>query len=291
MSAQARWIPASVIILVTTFANAQMSPEERAVRMAYTKLIFAAEMGTLHHALDRNHIRRAKHEPLVESATLLAEVEEKRLGFELSNFKVGNIRDLANTLYSDHTVRPDSSHRMIAVGGAQYSYKAGKDEFIDTAVSVNVGNWASTREDWDIPMRSVVEHMENHEWYSRYATYIVTVRFQGQPQSSKSMFFFGSDGKEQKQFAFDFVTQVEMVAVKQGEQWMYPRILFTPRYRSYPGVSEWLRSKADPDCPSGGVCCNPETMKCTLPKVDVDNPSAKLHDPNQEIALHSTRNC
>jgi hypothetical protein len=95
-----------VIASIFLFANlltahaADMSKEERAARMAYAKLIFAAELGALHHEVGANIMARAKHQEQVDASQIISRLESARLRFELTNFKVGKIADIAAMNYS-----------------------------------------------------------------------------------------------------------------------------------------------------------------------------------------------
>jgi hypothetical protein len=247
---------------------AEMSAEEKTVRLAYARLVFGAELGALHQAVSMNSLRKAKHEEQWAASQIMAQVEEERLRFELSNFKVGSLADLGNVTYREMVTQPTGDQEGLSVADGGMNYREFKnDPIFEHYFRVSWGHWISTQENWNIPAKDVFDRMENHSWYSRYAAFDVTVWFQGRTRSYKSLFLFGTDGTEQKQIALDMITGVRNIQ----KDSLYPRVLLAPRYRTHEGVTEWLRSKESAECRSNEVCCDPETNKCTLPKDDIEN--------------------
>jgi hypothetical protein len=199
-------------------------------------------------------------------------LEQERLQFELSDFVVGNISELATRTYSDLVTKlgeGDEIHISMREDNVG-------ENGIDTSEFNANASWTTGRgssENWDIPAKVVFETMENPEWYSRYANFRVTVTYQGRSRTYKALFLIGNYGSEQKVIALDNVTNNSSLTFF-AQASVHPNTLLKTRLHSNRAVAEWLRSQANSESScqiqKGETCCDAATMKCGLAKDEVD---------------------
>jgi hypothetical protein len=278
-----------VTIVPLIGANGQMTPEEKAVRTTYAKLVYATKIGAIHDVLAKN------------SQPSLAELEDrlaaKPLKFELSNFSSGSVNDIAKRVYADLVTKLNGEDELSVATGT-HIHREGleqKGEVIETKDAVAQASWTGgrklTSESWNMPFEEALTHAQtdNKATYSRYASFAVTVSFQGRSRGYKAMFLFGSG--DAPILALDNVTN-NSALTGMARTSVYPAVLLESSMAQKPGIANWLKSHQvrDPACLPGQreVCCNPLALTCYVAEKDVssalDKPISRIGSPSRGLA-------
>jgi hypothetical protein len=266
---------------VTVPAATSMSHEETLVRIAYAKFAFASELEVVGHqaveevidATPRTTIERADDQRLVD-----AKVE-----FQLSNFSVGNLKDIADRRALDVIQAPIGE--MLVAETPMYSIAEARKPIV----------WSSIRPHW-VPatdpkpsiLNATVKDLHEGEWrganpgvtLERYAAYTVVVSFQGKNRGPyRALFAFGHDAKGRdivmpEDGTVDSTALARVIAVN-----LFPEALVHTRMRGNPTVIQWLEIKrrSDPSCSVGKseLCCDALQVQCGLNVADVAAELAK----------------
>jgi hypothetical protein len=234
------------------------STEEQLVRQTYAKLSFETEIDAVHQLA-----RQKPLDPLQTSQRLEADT----LRFTISDFHIGDLRDVANRPYSDLV---DCRKYTLSFGGKSLDYKNESQVLLDTYASVG-GDWQDQTSDpapqeWSLPMDQAVKLIaaQNSARFDRYASYTVTARFHGQSHAYRAMSLFGSDLQSQPTVLFADNTVGTSALMEARRSNPYPHTLLETVFRNNSAVQAWLhgtlRSQA---CAQGTVCCDENA--CSLP--------------------------
>jgi hypothetical protein len=248
-------------------AQEVMSHEETMIRTAYAKLSYAVDINTAY--------RLAQSNPGINPNELIRQVNLKGLRFLLSDFKVGNLADIADAEYTDMFDQyPDGQDVIYArVETETYSEAGGASAQMETARA----EWGSGPEG-TAPHRTVRQMIPALEQESgipdiaplqRYCSYGVTATFAGRSVSYRAAFLFGANGKARPD---DVV-----VGVGGGSLFhfllhpAYPVAFLRTRMGDNPAVRYFLTSnqRTGASCTSGDACCDAETLQCGVLSTDL----------------------
>src|SRR5579863_2957867 len=109
-------------------ADNNMSPEERTVRMAYAKIIFAVQVQTVEQAVHQKHRK-------LDTPTLNSALDKNDLRITLSNFTVGDVSEIAERNIQDLVTLPNGEG-MLIISDAPNSYKEHGKVTDETSVAV-----------------------------------------------------------------------------------------------------------------------------------------------------------
>jgi hypothetical protein len=262
-------------------AHGQANQEEQTVKKTYAKLVFATTVERVHHLLTTTGDSSVGD---IENA-----IVDRGFRFELSDFAVGPVAEIAKYPYSD-LVTPMDGRDVVEVSNITFTHTEDLREQLEVHETQEFGarvGWAkgqdAYRENWKMPFGEAltIVNSNNNSLYSRYASFHVTVFLEGRSRSYKAMFLFGSgqvpvlvlDNVISNSALGQFVTAS-----------VYPAILLDSGLAQKQGVTDWLslHQVDESDCPSGKreVCCNPTTLKCGLARADV---AASLRRANSRL--------
>lgn len=266
----------------------EMTHEETMVRTAYAKFSYAVQLGAI-TALAQESEGFRPPTPEYGGMTSDQRLAAAQVGFTLSDFVVGDTRDIVNRKIGDFvTPLNDPNGEVLgAVGGSMSRAETG-----------GVG----TRWDWieiswhqqppgPVPpeaLKMTVADAYRLQWqeerpgplWQRYASYTVTVNFQGKSQGPyKALFLFGHDPQGN-----EVVEPVDTITGATGlvyalHDHLFPEAFLRTHLRTYPVVANWLNANQMPDaaCPVGqhDVCCDLVKLKCGPGRKDVADALSK----------------
>lgn len=249
-------------------STATMSREEEIVRSAYAKMAYSTQIYSIKAAVE-DSLRQP-----VDSVILGNRIADETVSFQLTKVQVGDFAQIAKTAYGDLVTKPNGEAILpVATGFWVYTTDAPKE----TKAATGFAAWTNgpvLTEDWTVPFASAIQkahaaRQEDMSPYKRYAAVSLTVKFQGQSRSYRSLFLFGTDpsGKE-RILPVDTVVGGPALTFFLNNS-VFPAVLFEPDISKIPFVSQWLRSNAAPGVASGQVSCDLQTLKCSVPQADV----------------------
>lgn len=243
--------------------------EENTVRAAYAKLAFAADLGAMVNS---------GYAPISDKAVIT---------FDLGNFKIGDIADIASAKVGEWISPPPSEILRVSVGKATNDEEGSQhteSPYADVSWEPFQGAAALFSALTVGDVTKLVEQYSGISAVGRYAAYTVTVTFQGRSLSYRAMFLWGktpagadtvicADNMFPGSDLRYFVTHA-----------VYPEVLTDTSLRERPGVAKWLQAHrvSGAQCvealwPDGvahrDVCCDPEAQRCGLPP-DPDAPAS-----------------
>jgi len=271
-------------------ANAQMVPEEKVVRTTYAKLAYAVKIGVIHEVLVKN------------SNPSLGELEDrlsaKELKFELSNFSSGPLTAITRRNFGDLVTKP-AGEDVLDVSTGTYNHTddlPATREVKETSETGAIASWSAGQnlaQDWNVPFEQMLPgtNSQNRTQYERYASYRVTVSFQGRSRSYNGMFLFGSG--DVPVLALDNVTN-NSALIGLVDKSLYPAVLLESSIARKAGVIGWLKSQQvrDPACRSGQrrACCDPASLTCGVAAADVssalDKPISRALRPSRTLSAN-----
>src|SRR5271165_6948714 len=159
-------------------ADTNMSPEERTVRMAYAKIVFAVHQK--HRKLDT---------PALNSA-----LDKNDLRITLSNFTVGDLSEIAQRNIQDLVTLPNGEGLLI-ISDTTNSYKEHGRVTEETGVAIpewqpssgGVPSAGSTT------LAEVLAVNQPTDVFQRYASFTVAISFQGHNRKYRALVLFGKD--------------------------------------------------------------------------------------------------
>jgi hypothetical protein len=255
------------VLLLTGYAVAE-SHEEEVVRSTYGTLSFLCGLPPVTHAAMRNEY--------ISQDALNKEQASVTPMFTLADFQVGSIQSIASINWGDMVSVPPKGAALRGTSTAQeYFNDNGKEAKWNTAHVQWINDTSYT------PDRiAAIDALDvgqavalgSTEWttpatYTSYASFAVTVSFQGQVVGPyKAVFFFGHDktGKEVIAPQDAVVGQLLWGALHVTA---YPSELLKSKLREQPAVDKWIKanratsqcSKARADlCCAGGRCALPD---------------------------------
>jgi hypothetical protein len=279
-----------VMLASLSGALAQMTPEETVVRTAYAKFAYAAEqyqmtqiatesLGTVVGALKPNNT-------MTNDQRLAA----AQVVFVLNDFVIGNMQDIMKSKLTDFI---SVSNREILVAGARWyqvaeggvmvKVKSIEPQWRPAPVFEDEGGATKALTFANGISNTVPGHSPAVVW-QRYASYSVTVTFQGKSYGPyKAVFLFGHDanGLEMIQ-PHDTITDANALAFAL-EDHLFPDAFVSSHLRNAPVVANWLNAKivSNQSCATGqgNLCCDLVKMQCGLAREDLTQGLAKALPP------------
>jgi hypothetical protein len=258
-------------------ADTNMSPEERTVRMAYAKIVFAVQVQTVEQAVHQK--RRKLDTPALNSA-----LDKNDLRITLSNFTVGDVPEIAQRSIQDLITLPNGDGLLI-ISDATNSYKEhGK---VTEETSVAIPEWQPSSggvpSAGNTTLAEVLAVNQPNDVFQRYASFTVASSFQGHNRKYKALVLFGKDANGAPKV---LVTDTVLGSVPQDmmTQSVYPAILLGTSQGEVPAVMSWLEGKQMPvtSCMrssqgtpgSQDVCCDLSSLKCGISADDLRHSAA-----------------
>jgi hypothetical protein len=279
-------------------ALAQMTHEETRVRTAYAKLAYAVEQGTIGElAMEANNPLGMPIREEYASMTSEQRMAAAEVSFTLADFVIGDVRDIVRHKMVD-LITPDwDLVDVLSTDGNQGA------NYNDNGLATG---WKSLELHWKpldprpLEHRIAVEGFTLAEVYQleasqgdlqakdqplpeglwqRYASYSVTVSFQGKTRGPyKALFLFGTDPKgnvgNEKITVYDPVVGRGLGYAMSHP--LFPEAFVVTRLRNLPLVMNWLHQHQIPSGPSclistdkGDICCDLTKMKCGPKSEDV----------------------
>ena len=260
-----KYVAIAVTLLGSSFAamGQQMTHEERVVRTTYAKLSFADEIRIILDAMN--------HAPDQWKADQRSADKElaSRLEFQLSNFKVGPIREIEGRIISEVAGMPPDgdTEGILQVTPSTFNYTEGDASVPEWTLYAKV-NWnkkphvAFPGDGW--PLAALLPLPEMNGPYDRYATYTVTATFQSKSRTYCTAALFGKhpDGTANVHFLDLISGSMTLDLLAKTDMSTAP--FSKTHLRNVPFVRKWLIDNQQ-SCSvqgHGDVCCNTETKRC-----------------------------
>jgi len=269
-------------------AASAMTPEETLVRTAYAKFAYASEQGAIFHLANEAEVRAEGGQPILEhSAIGLSDAERtavRQVSFQLSQFDVGNLADIAGRKAVD-LIQPPTGEMLACQTPTTSVSEAHNWLFYEVACAWRPASGVEPevasetfgsllKREWDAPLWNASTTWE------RYAAYSVVVTFQGKSRGPyRALFVFGHDAKGNtvatpQDGTVDSIALATALAVP-----LFPGALLESRLRRQPVFTDWLSSHQNysPTCSvgQGDVCCDLTRLQCGPGAKDVANSMAK----------------
>lgn len=278
-----RYLAVTCIMLASlSAAVAQMTHEETMVRTAYAKFAYLSEqrvVGDLAIESGNARIPVAKDGIGLTPDQRLAAAQ---ISFTLSDFAVGNVRDILDRKALD-LISPAVGEMLTTNGEQGFSYSEGTLDAPWICLEVQ---WSPAHplapEAQDIKLGDLYQ-LEWHQQrpatlWQRYASYSVTVTYRGKSRGPyRALFIFGHDAEGNEVIEPEDATNNGLVLALRDHP--FPDAFVLTRLRNNPLVANWVAAKqmSGPACStgSGDVCCDLTQLKCGPGRVDVANGLAK----------------
>ncbi len=248
-------------------ADNNMSPEERAVRMAYAKIIFAVQVQTVEQSVHQKH--RKLDTPALNNA-----LENNDLRITLSGFTVGNVSEIVQRDIHDLVTLPNGES-VMSISGTHTSFKEhGK---LTEETGLGIPEWlpgsGGGQPTVNATLAEVLAVNQPTDDFQRYAMFNVTVSFQGKSRKYRALVLFGKDANSTDKV---LVTDTVLGSAPQDmmTQSIYPAVLLETSQGEVPAVLSWFESKQMPatscmpsshgTAGSQDVCCDPNSLKCGI---------------------------
>jgi hypothetical protein len=271
-----------LLILPTIYTLAsEMSHEETMVRTAYARLSYASQLNVIGPLAEGESLHSNGNIP--DEATIAKQLSDEQLRFTLADFVIGNTKDIGQKKWSDLVSPPCEDTLEIQIKShsfregnnpaLHYNYAAArwiKPQPIPPLFSVMAIGDVLALPEITIPPGTV---------YSRYASFSVTVSFEGKTRGPyKAMFLFGEGPKGSEQIqAHDMTTdQIPLGLAFGGE--LYPRAFLETNLRGTHIVSEWLASTqlSESTCSKwNDLCCDLARLGCGIAANELRDAMAK----------------
>ncbi|MGA2002743.1 MAG: hypothetical protein ABSG70_05145 [Terriglobales bacterium] len=273
-------IGALLCLLCSMAVASDMTHEETAVRTAYAKFSFASEEGVI----GRLAFEANGGTPLSRYAGMTADQRfaAARVSFVLSNFVVGDIGEILDRRAID-LITP-------SVGEYVLEGSIGIGEIREPGLAAHWGtldaSWQEPHqlggaEEGRIALQNIkVDDLYRLQWqrprpkdiWQRYASYSVTVTFQGRSRGPyKALFIFGRDDKGNEIVEVQDATVPGLFGALYEH--LFPDALVLSHLRKYPVVTNWLKAHqvSGPSCSvgQGDVCCDLVRLTCGPGSQDV----------------------
>jgi hypothetical protein len=274
-----------LLSLALSATAADMTHEETIVRTAYAKFAYAVQQKAI-----SDLAREGLGGPVPEAfANLSGEqrLAAAQVNFLLQDFVVGDLRDIMNRKASDLVSPPVGE--TLTTGGQFNGYD---DDGLETHWGALEAKWRPAHV-WSDTAMAFTVHDVYEIWHKqrpdvvwqRYASYSVTVSFQGKSRGPyKALFIFGHDDKGSEIMEpKDEITSIPGLAFALIQP-LFPEGLVLTRMRNVPVVTDWLNANqmSGPNCSTSGtngdICCDLVKMRCGPRSEDVATGIAKrLH--------------
>lgn len=266
---------------------AEMSHEETVVRTAYAKLSYVAQQGAIGQ-MAMESFPGTPANPQYTDMTTAQRLADAQLKISLTDFVIGDIRDILNRKAVDFITQPVGEKLIGGIATNNYSLSyPGKADFQT--------HWHSFNPSWQLlsEYESESEHVAavasitfadlyRLQWlkdqpeatWQRYISYSVTVSYRGRTVGPyKAMFIFGHDASGNE------VIQPQDANIDPGwlvtalHEPLFPDALVFTGLRDHPVVANRLKTTqmSRPACSvgQGDVCCDLIQMKCGPGRADL----------------------
>jgi hypothetical protein len=177
---------AVLLLLWGSICKGQQMTHEEVVRTTYARLAFASQVNEAHNMLSET---REKGRKEIDRGDFQRRMQFGTLKFELSNFKVGPVSEIAKVKYSDLVTKPSSaSGDSLDVGSGHLTFSRNGTEMQSAIASAR---WIRSRdisEDWNVPFAEAIAQGEWAGLHQRYASFSIHVTFQGRSRDYRAMF-------------------------------------------------------------------------------------------------------
>jgi hypothetical protein len=208
--------------------------------------------------------------------------------FEITHVKTGTIASIASQNWTTRASFPDKDTPAVLAGGSGNQGYTNQDEGIPGTM------WRFMQVHWDLDNSYTPDRIAQMEaitvgeavkmsskgkyaWtvpatYTRYATFEVTLTFQGRTVGPyTSTFFFGKDAKGNEVVApQDAIVSGQLLWDALPRQTAYPADLIrTPKFHQNPFLDHWIQVHTSNTCSSArsDLCCSDGV--CSLPQSTV----------------------
>ena len=248
-----------------------LPPEEQIVRNYYAKLSLLSQLQILANVIMRRPPR------LTETAATY--LMKDQIHVDLSEFQTGDFAEIESRPWT-LLLNPDAPQDVIDVnstganiGVNQHKFSFRSYQAVSSKSQLQTERQQEMREQIARGIRAtnastvkdVVRLTSPGDW-SRYSSFTVSARLQGQFISYRATFLFADQGR--KIAIFD--PAMRMPVELNGP--FYPTVLVESVYRELPFFKKWVAENQLTGCKrlkEPEVCCDPETGRCGLASEDV----------------------
>jgi hypothetical protein len=281
-----------VCVLNPLTSNAQnMSHEEEVVRNTYAKLSLMCGLTPRVHA-GMAQLGGGK----IDLQALDQKVTDATPVFDLSDFRVGSISDIASDHWGGFVTDPHikgDPHLSGSLDGVSYTDNGNQTDWRAAKVSWEPTQVASNQEAYRVlgglPVSEMIK-LGSPQWgrdnvtYTRYAAFTVNLTLQGKSSGPyKAIFFFGTDAEGN-----EYVALNDLVSEGPLGYMVNRRIdqsgLLLGKIREAPAIADWIRSNVmdSSSCTRTGppdLCC--AHGRCGISPTDFNRDlSVPLPPPN-----------
>jgi len=228
-------------ILASTLAVAQMSHEEATVRATYAKIAYAHDAYNVQQQIDSYELKGTNPEQ-INPGQAISEVAQQHIQFELSEFKVGNIKDMKGN-YEEYVSEPKGED-ILSITPNEYSVNENGKIVESWHAQVRWTQGQRTGENWKVPATKLLSKPIDSNTYQRYASYRVMVKYQGGERDYRALALF-APGQSEQVFFVDLVTGNHALNVFFKTD-VTPKTLTQTSLSSNPIAEEWLRRNSRP---------------------------------------------
>jgi len=258
-----------------------MSPEERQIRMAYAKIVFAIQVQTVEQAVHQKH--RKLDTPALNNA-----LENNDLRVTLSNFTVGNISDIVQRDIRDLVTMPNGEE-ILSIANSSATFKEHGKVTDETGLSIPTWTpgFGGGQPTVSATLAEVLAVNQPTDVFQRYAMFNVAVSFQGKSRKYHALVLFGKDANGADKV---LVTDTVLGASPQEmmTQPVYPVILLDTSQGEVPAVLSWFESRQMPanSCTRSSqsaqdVCCDLSALKCGISSDELKRSAAYVQASSQ----------
>jgi hypothetical protein len=259
-----------VLLLLAPLSKGQqqMTHEEQVVRITYAKLSYADEVRIIMKTMNAAPDKFKADERTADKAL------SSRLEFQLSDFKTGPVSEIEGRTMADVAGMPaeGDTQGVLQVGPGTFNYTD------HSAIGKGATEWTVSADvSWDTkpqhvaggdlwPMATLLKLKEMNGPYDRYATYTVTMTFQGKSRTYNTAALFGTNADGANVHFLDLISG-NMTLDLLAKTDMSTAPFSKTDLRDVPFIRKWLNSNRQQACNvkgHGDVCCNTETKKCGI---------------------------
>jgi hypothetical protein len=251
--------------------SSHMPLEEQIVRNYYAKLNLLAQLGPLSNVIMHGSPK------LTEAA--VRDLMKDQIHVDLSEFQTGDFSEIETRPWT-LLLNPDAPQGVIEVNSSGANIGVNEHKFILTwyhaawnKQQMQSEQQQEQREKIARSMRATnasavkdVLKLTNPGDWSRYASFTVSARLQGQAISYRATFLFADQGRTVAIFDPAMRLPVELNGP------FYPTALADSVYRELPLIKKWVAENQLTGCKrlkEPEVCCDPESGLCGLASEDV----------------------
>ena len=264
-----------------------MPQEEQIVRNYYAKLNLLAQLGPL------SNVIMHRSQELTEAA--VRDLIKDEIHVDLSEFQTGDFAGIETQPWT-LLLNPDAPHDVIDVNSTGANIDVNQHKFSITSYQAAWNKQQLQHERQQerkeqiangmratnaATVKDVVKLTHPGDW-SRYASFTVSARLQGQTIAYRATFLFADQGR--KIAIVD--PAIRMPVALNGP--FYPTVLVDSVYRELPFFKKWVAENQLTGCKrlkEPEVCCDPETGRCGLASEDVAHSLAFPIEKNDRWVL------